>query len=543
MYSIDFNTSKYFARFKTAECKFIYHHPEMHLEHCDDFIPFSNTENSIISKAKDAKGNFFAIKWLEKEQSLLIKDQLFAYHNYYNKVRPPFLIDAQWFADLVTVESRSNPNNNLDGIVMPWMNGDLLNNTIETLVAEKNTAKLSELYLQFAALVSAIKEEVNFVHGDLHSRNILVNSNNDLVLIDYNTSYTDVPAASKHDFNDSITLYHPKKVKYPYHINTDQFPGLCMLITLYAGSKDPKLVSTFLQPNGTIFSRGDLANFTLTPVFLSLKHLKDPHINNLLQLLQISLLKLDMEVPSLLHFISPDDAFNDSHEQTLADLLAEANDDHKEQIQNAVAKQKIIGETAKIITPAPTAEKEVKPENNSPVFKQKSRGKIMIITLPLLIVLLGAGAFFYYQETSLTDKEEAVINTKEKTSISAKPSAVVNNNTNMQTNDPVVPLIDSSEKVNAIDVENNIALAQKEAAGKIIEEQSEAKVKPNIEQRNDNDKTEEKVKVVLPEIKNSYRVSSSDSIQLVKPSFAKKNTKAVPKQAERNRVTFKKIDL
>ena len=209
-------------------------------------IAFEKNQNVKYSSIIQGAGNFgvvfkyrsidgdFALKCFTRG-SPNIQLRYFEVSKKINESKIPFLLDFKFYQDALRVTQR--PKEYFPAVTMKWIEGKTLHNFIKENLANHEMFKAIG-----NNLVNCIKEmQDNFIaHGDLSCDNILIDTGNNVKLIDYDGMF--VPALKKLGSEElgHESFQHPRRGKY-YGEKLDNFSILIIYTSLIALSKNPKL--------------------------------------------------------------------------------------------------------------------------------------------------------------------------------------------------------------------------------------------------------------------------------------------------------------
>jgi len=159
---------------------------------------------------------------------------------------------------------------------MEWVDGLPLNEYVERHLSDPTALK--QLERNWVCLLNDLRS-VNVAHADLQHGNVLVASDGNLRLIDYDGMW--VPQL---DGKDSHEIGHPDyqcplRTGEDFDADTDRFAGEVILIALRALARRPELWDTYDNGENLLFKRFDFVEPDDSKLFKELRKLDDDEIN------------------------------------------------------------------------------------------------------------------------------------------------------------------------------------------------------------------------------------------------------------------------
>jgi WD40 repeat protein len=154
---------------------------------------------------------------------------------------------------------------------MEWVDGLQLNTWVDR--HSQDPKALRQLEERWAALMDALEAQ-KIGHCDLQHGNVLVDTHDQLKLIDYDGMY--VPALrGKGSHEKGHPAYqHPQRDGRDFDDTIDRFAALVISTSLIAVAESPALWKRFYDDDNLIFKRHDFMDPDGAPVFQELKKLK-----------------------------------------------------------------------------------------------------------------------------------------------------------------------------------------------------------------------------------------------------------------------------
>jgi serine/threonine protein kinase len=187
-----------------------------------------------------------------------------------------YFTNFEYLSDVITINltgSKSRKKGHFPIIRMNWVEGIILEDFIKKTTEPKTIKKISDNFLK---MVNDL-EDLNIAHGDLHPKNILVDDELNLKLVDYDCIYISNFKGNLQPELGDPDCQHPNRVNFPYDQNIDHFSSLVIYLALIAISKDIKL--KYHKKSGEfIFSKSDFTDTTKSELFSKFKQMESSRI-------------------------------------------------------------------------------------------------------------------------------------------------------------------------------------------------------------------------------------------------------------------------
>ena len=178
-------------------------------------------------------------------------------------------------------------------LVMDWVRGETLLNTVHTLCREQDQSGLARLAEQWLTLLDRMSR-VHLAHGDLAGRNVLVRDDGSLVLIDYDGCYIPQFQGKSPLVNGQPDYQHPQTNRRAFDEEMDSFSAYVIYIALRALQLHPSLWTTYapqdrqgtLTEDRLLFAQQDFLDPDHSPLFRDFACTADPVLYALTQLLK-----------------------------------------------------------------------------------------------------------------------------------------------------------------------------------------------------------------------------------------------------------------
>jgi serine/threonine protein kinase len=193
-----------------------------------------------------------------------------------------------YFADFIYDEKGLLVNGELvDTIRMEWLNGDLLKDYIEKNLKDKD--KLQKLAVNFLKMCEDLHEH-KISHGDLQHGNILIDNQDNIRLIDYDSVCVPSIETQEELVTGLKGFQHPSRYagNTKTSLKTDYFSELVIYLSLLALAQKPQLWDTYKVKTTEVllFNEEDFKNIKQSAIYSDLKKLNSSSINNLLLVLE-----------------------------------------------------------------------------------------------------------------------------------------------------------------------------------------------------------------------------------------------------------------
>lgn len=250
----------------------------------DPTLRYSSPELDPIGLPRVASGNFASVYkmanrpnyWAVRCFSNPVTDQQERYSllsQHLGKLNIPALASFQYIMQGIRVKGQWYPI-----IKMEWVDGSPLHEFIRQNLYNPNTLK--QIADQLLTLVETLRNN-NLAHGDLQHGNILVNSQGQIRLVDYDAMF--LPPLSGRNCPEvgHPNYQHPGRTSYHYNIELDSFATLVIYLSLKALATDPNLWKQFNTGENLILSSSDYKSPQRSQVFVNLKRSSDFDVREL----------------------------------------------------------------------------------------------------------------------------------------------------------------------------------------------------------------------------------------------------------------------
>lgn len=219
---------------------------------------------------------FFALRFFTKKKD----DAMNRYrilHEFYelNKQNNqlPFLTDFQYLSNSIKIKVKDELIR-FPIVKMDWVDGQ----TLEIFFQSKPSKnKIKSVRKNFLDLISTM-ESLNIAHGDLHPKNIIIDNQKNLKLVDYDCMFIEKFKNSNMPELGDPDCQHPNRENFAYDEKIDRFSSIVLYLTMLILEEKPDVIN--IRNGEFIFSSNDYSNSTDSKIFQICKELT-PEIQNL----------------------------------------------------------------------------------------------------------------------------------------------------------------------------------------------------------------------------------------------------------------------
>ena len=237
----------------------------------DDGLPVMTSGNfAVVFKMKDEySGKFYAVKCFTKEQ----EGRTEAYREIakeLEKVSSPYILSIRYFDKELFVDTDQTSETEFPVLLMDWAEGKTLDKYLRDNLDDKYALEM--LAYRFSQLAQWLIPQP-FAHGDLKPDNILVREDETLVLVDYDGMYVPAMKGQKARELGSSDFRHPQRTEYDFDEHIDDFPLICISLSLKTITINKDLLYEVNNDNGFLFTSSDyldIANSKIVKVLCNL---------------------------------------------------------------------------------------------------------------------------------------------------------------------------------------------------------------------------------------------------------------------------------
>lgn len=202
----------------------------------------------------------------------------------------PYLCDFAYVDKGILVEGNLYPTTR-----MRWVEGQ----TIKEYICDNSYSKekLHNLADRFLALIKDMHNR-GFAHGDLQHGNIMVDKNESLFLVDYDSFYCPALKGEKDIIKGLPDYQHPARNKNLFaNEKLDWFSELIIYTSIFAIAENPGLVAKYQLANSEkmLFSKNDFNDINSSIIYKDLKSMNNSRVSKLLEILSYYLSKKSID--------------------------------------------------------------------------------------------------------------------------------------------------------------------------------------------------------------------------------------------------------
>lgn len=199
---------------------------------------FSAGNFAVVFRMQDKiTGKTFAVKCFTRDQERRQKSYALISQNL-STCNSPYLVQYEYLPDEVWVNSTLAGDKEYPAVIMEWIESKTLGEILTELCIKADKPGIFALACAFDQLALWLLEQ-SFAHGDLKTDNILVESNGNLRLIDYDGMFTPEMAGEKARENGSPGFRHPRRSIDHFGPHIDDFSILLISLSLHALAENP----------------------------------------------------------------------------------------------------------------------------------------------------------------------------------------------------------------------------------------------------------------------------------------------------------------
>lgn len=202
----------------------------------------------------------------------------------------PYLCDFTYVDKGILIDGNLYPTTR-----MKWVEGK----TIKDYICDNayNKTKLQRLADNFLILTKDMHKR-GFAHGDLQHGNIIVDKNESVFLVDYDSFFCSALKGEKDIIKGLKDYQHPARINNSFaNEKVDYFSELIIYTSIIAIAEQPNLITKYQVANSDkmLFSRNDFKNIHSSTIYKDLKSLNDSRVTKLLEVLSLYLSKKSIE--------------------------------------------------------------------------------------------------------------------------------------------------------------------------------------------------------------------------------------------------------
>lgn len=167
-------------------------------------------------------------------------------------------------------------------VKMQWVDGLPLNQHVEECYDKPDTMR--DLAAKWRVLMKGLRENL-IAHGDLQHGNVMVTTEGEFRLVDYDGMFTTAFRGKSPELGH-INFQHPRRTPDYYNEDLDNFAALVIYTSFLALASEPELFKKFYTGDNLLLLSADYRNPTQSETFKRLKENKDPKVQQLATLLE-----------------------------------------------------------------------------------------------------------------------------------------------------------------------------------------------------------------------------------------------------------------
>jgi hypothetical protein len=358
--------------------------------------------SSVVFKLTDGKNNY-ALKCFVTELNgrwpflEIVKEKL-------DEIKNDGIVSFEIFKDALAVEDEKKTLHNSSIILMPWIEGERLQDRVSFYCKNSNAEGLRKLSSSFFDLaVNQLGRP--YSHGDINPANIIVKPDCKMILIDHDTFGFADTINGMGVASWSLGYQHPYRHPNYVDLDVDDFPFLLIALSLKALELDPGLFHRFNTSKGLLFTVDDFKRPWDSKLIAELEKTEDPFLKCLLNVLQLSLVNPNIHIPDLLKYLSGDISIEEQNE--LNEAVQKQNESTNKQSTNVTFENPASNSPLSAEEDIPVFLSAEVPENalihKTPAIHQKRRNltKIGVCAALFIIIVTVLGIKYYFPGNAL----------------------------------------------------------------------------------------------------------------------------------------------
>ena len=271
---------------------------------------------AVVFKMKDEQtGKCYALKCFTEEQEgraeayRQIADEL-------DMVDSPYITSVKYMEKELFVDS-SCEEDEFPVLLMDWIDGE----TMETYIAEnyQDNYTMAMLCYRFCKMAAWLCSQP-FAHGDIKPDNIMVRTDGNLTLVDYDGMFVPAMKGQKSPTIGTKDFSHPLRTVDDFDETIDDFALASIALSLKAISMNSKLLDTYSASDRLLFSENDYRNPSSCKAISALQKLMcDKNFCTLYSLFMLALARKELSACSCRLFVGEKPILS----QTIEDLSTE----------------------------------------------------------------------------------------------------------------------------------------------------------------------------------------------------------------------------
>lgn len=248
---------------------------------------------AVVYKFRTKSGQMKAMRCFRVAINLDTRSRYEKMSSFFYKHVSDITVDFRYYEDgiLVKETQQSTQKTTRPVIVMEWVEGVTLLEKVDELCRQRDTLMLGQLAEQWLNLVNTMWQ-AHMAHGDLAGVNVMVRTNGQLALIDYDGVYIPEFVGLPQIVLGQQGYQHPKMHLRLFNEHMDEFSALVIYLSLVALQGQPQLWDRYVNRNtkgqldgNMLFTRDDFEYPDTSPVFAELLRSQDSQVRDLTRVL------------------------------------------------------------------------------------------------------------------------------------------------------------------------------------------------------------------------------------------------------------------
>jgi len=201
----------------------------------------------------------------------------------------PWLVNFDYFLKGILVRGEWYPI-----VKMQWVEGSPINTWVDENV--NDAAKLRAAAAQWRTLVNDMRKH-SLAHGDYQHGNIMVTTQDELRLVDYDGMYCPAFGKGRSPELGHANFQHPRRLPEHYDDTLDNFSALVIYVSLLALAEEPALWKEFYTGDNLLLVSADYKNPQNSKAFARLQASPNAQVKQIASLLQQCCMRSITDVP------------------------------------------------------------------------------------------------------------------------------------------------------------------------------------------------------------------------------------------------------
>ncbi|MBR3022397.1 MAG: hypothetical protein IKH59_08565 [Bacteroidaceae bacterium] len=259
-----------------------------------------------------------------------IKERLIKISQYLDTHKLPYFVDFCYVENALRVFDDEGNQQTIDAVTMEWVNGKNLVAYIDTIVSDASLSD-TEKKKKIATLASRFKEmvcklhQINVAHGDLQHGNIIVDDDESLKLVDYDSVYVPTFINEEQVTSGMAAYQHPCRKNRTFMSSKfdDFFSEQIIYLSLLCFSEDLTLWEPLEERDeySLLFTEADYLSLSASTQYKKIRRLPNKEIQLLLDELEQNL-----SYPDITHIRPLELVLKNKYEEQPNSVFLEDND-------------------------------------------------------------------------------------------------------------------------------------------------------------------------------------------------------------------------